>query len=171
MVEKKSKRKGATMIFKLTLGDWECDGYYANKDYFFESNYSAERITEAYKASCRKMAEKYGVELYEGMCVEAFVRGYVDWNPLVLGDGMSIRFDATNVRIYFYDESSYDRVDGLHVNVNHEELPVFEYAGMPPSEAAKKIWDRIEELVAIWLSTAGWIADTVPLLSPGCTVE
>lgn len=23
------------MIFKLTLGDWECDGYYANKDYFF----------------------------------------------------------------------------------------------------------------------------------------
>lgn len=86
------------------------------------------------------MAEKYGVELYEGMCVEAFIRGYVDWNPLVLGDGMSIRFDATNVRIYFYDESSYDRVDGLHVNVNHEELPVFEYAGMPPSEAAKKIW-------------------------------
>lgn len=84
------------------------------------------------------MAEKYGVELYEGMCVEAFIRGYVDWNPLVLGDGMSIRFDATNVRIYFYDESSYDRVDGLHVNVNHEELPVFEYAGMPPSEAAKK---------------------------------
>lgn len=77
------------------------------------------------------MAEKYGVELYEGMCVEAFIRGYVDWNPLVLGDGMSIRFDATNVRIYFYDESSYDRVDGLHVNVNHEELPVFEYAGMP----------------------------------------
>jgi hypothetical protein len=117
------------------------------------------------------MAEKYGVELYEGMCVEVFIRGYVDWNPLVLGDGMSIRFDATNVRIYFYDESSYDRVDGLHVNVNHEELPVFEYAGMPPSEAAKKIWDRIEELVAIWLSTAGWIADTVPLLSPGCTVE
>lgn len=54
------------------------------------------------------------------------------------GDGMSIRFDATNVRIYFYDEPSYDRVDGLHVNVNHEELPVFEYAGMPPSEAAKK---------------------------------
>lgn len=84
------------------------------------------------------MAEKYGVELYEGMCVEAFIRGYVDWNPLVLGDGMSIRFDATNVRIYFYDEPSYDRVDGLHVNVNHEELPVFEYAGMPPSEAAKK---------------------------------
>lgn len=103
--------------------------------------------------------------------IHAFIRGYVDWNPLVLGDGMSIRFDATNVRIYFYDESSYDRVDGLHVNVNHEELPVFEYAGMPPSEAAKKIWNRIEELVAIWLSTAGWIADTVPLLSPGCTVE
>lgn len=47
------------------------------------------------------MAEKYGVELYEGMCVEAFIRGYVDRNPLVLGDGMSIRFDATNVRIYF----------------------------------------------------------------------
>lgn len=68
------------------------------------------------------MAEKYGVELYEGMCVEAFIRGYVDWNPLVLGDGMSIRFDATNVRIYFYDESSYDRVDGLHVNVNHESF-------------------------------------------------
>lgn len=94
------------MIFKLTLGDWECNGYYANKDYFFESNYSAERITEAYKASCRK----YGVQFN------------------------SAKHDYTGL-----GRENHDRVDGLHVNVNHEELPVFEYAGMPPSEAAKKI--------------------------------
>lgn len=69
------------MIFKLTLGDWECDGYYANKDYFFESNYSAERITEAYKASCRK----YGVQFnsakhdYTGLGRENLDRRRLVW--------------------------------------------------------------------------------------------
>lgn len=69
------------MIFKLTLGDWECNGYYANKDYFFESNYSAERITEAYKASCRK----YGVQFnsakhdYTGLGRENLDRRSLVW--------------------------------------------------------------------------------------------
>lgn len=69
------------MIFKLTLGDWECDGYYANKDYFFESNYSAGRITEAYKASCRK----YGVQFnsakhdYTGLGRENLDRRRLVW--------------------------------------------------------------------------------------------
>ena len=62
-------------------------------------------------------------------------------------DAASIRLDGTTACMYVrFDGPSSARADGLHVSVRGKQVPLDEYVGMEPNEAARVVVDRIEEL-------------------------
>lgn len=87
----------------------------------------------------------YGRELWRAIKAEVLRRGgtaYVDDE-----DAASIRLNGTAAYMYVcFDGPSSARADGLHVSVRGKRVPLDEYVGMEPNEAARVVVDRIEEL-------------------------
>lgn len=87
----------------------------------------------------------FGRELWRAIKAEVLRRGgtaYVDDE-----DAASIRLNGTAAYMYAcFDGPSSARADGLHVSVRGKRVPLDEYVGMEPNEAARVVVDRIEEL-------------------------
>lgn len=87
----------------------------------------------------------FGRELWRAIKAEVLRRGgtaYVDDE-----DAASIRLNGTAAYMYVcFDGPSSARADGLHVSVRGKRVPLDEYVGMEPNEAARVVVDRIEEL-------------------------
>ena len=87
----------------------------------------------------------FGRELWRAIKAEVLRRGgtaYVDDE-----DAASIRLNGTAAYMYVcFDGPSSARADGLHVSVRGKKVPLDEYVGMEPNEAARVVVDRIEEL-------------------------
>ena len=88
----------------------------------------------------------FGRELWRAIKAEVLRRGgtaYVEYDE----DAASIRLNGTAAYMYVcFDGPSSARADGLHVSVRGKRVPLDEYVGMEPNEAARVVVDRIEEL-------------------------
>lgn len=89
----------------------------------------------------------FGRELWRAIKAEVLRRGETAYVESYDEDAASIRLNGTAACMYVrFDGPSSARADGLHVSVRGKQVPLDEYVGMEPNEAARVVVDRIEEL-------------------------